>query len=86
MLFSTAFCIYFYATTFLEFPKIHPFTVGIWCGISKPLVNEYLHLFVAEMQFLMANEIAVNGYQIQVKFGLIISDTPARSMIKGKTD
>lgn len=76
--FSLHFC-----NRLLEFPKIPPFAVCIWCGYSKPPVNEYLQPFVAEMQFLMANTISVNGYQIQVEFGLIISDTPARSMIKG---
>lgn len=70
---------------FLEFPKVHPFVIGIWCGISEPHINEYLQFFVSEMKLLMVNKFAVNEHQIQIKFGLVISDTPARSMIKGKT-
>lgn len=66
-----------------EYPKIHPFVVGIWCGISKPNVNEYLQPFVTEMKLLMADKFVVNEHQIQIKFGLIISDTPARAMLKG---
>lgn len=70
-------------TIILEFPKIHPFVIGIWCGISKPPVNEYLQQFVTELKFLMDNNLIVEGNEIKINFGLIISDTPARAMIKG---
>lgn len=51
--------------------------------MSKPGVNEYLQPFVSEMKFLMANKFVVNEHQMQIKFGLVISDSPARAMIKG---
>lgn len=37
------------------------------------------------MKFLMDNNLTVNENKIEIKFGLVISDTPARAMVKGET-
>lgn len=68
----------------IEYPKIVPFIAGIWCGVSKPPLNEYLLPFVSEMKNLLCNGLTINSHHIQIKFGLCICDTPARALIKGK--
>lgn len=68
---------------FLELPDIAPLTVGIWCGESKPLINEYIKPLVSELKTILSNGIQVNSHQITVKIGRIICDTPARALLKG---
>lgn len=67
----------------IELPKISPFVVGIWCGESKPILDEYIERFVEEMTSILNNGIAINGHRVNIRFGLIICDTPARSLMKG---
>lgn len=66
-----------------EFPEIPPMTIAIWCGNSKPLMNEYLLAYVNELMPILSNGLEINTYHIKVKFGRIISDTPARALVKG---
>lgn len=66
-----------------ELANIRPMIIGVWYGESKPVVNEYLERFVAELKNILPEEIHMNAKCIKVKFGLVICDTPARSMIKG---
>lgn len=73
-----------YFPIIIEFPSISPIVVAIWCGISKPPLNEYLQPFVAEMKLLMSNGITINAHKIEIKIGRIICDTPARAFLKGK--
>lgn len=69
----------------LEFPSVQPFVIAIWCGPSKPSrVDEYLQQFVLELSYLMKNHLIINENKLIIRFGLIISDTPARSMVKGE--
>lgn len=63
---------------------VPPFIVGVWCGVGKPLCQEYLKPLVAEMKDLMSNGLTVKLKQFVVKFGFVISDSPARSLIKGR--
>lgn len=58
--------------------------VGIWFGKSKPNINEYLKHLVPELKNILSTGLFINSFQIFIKFGLIVCDTPARSMIKGK--
>lgn len=68
---------------FAELPKIPPMVVAIWYGDSKPILNEYIQSFVTEMSSLLETGTTVNGYHINIRFGLVICDTPARSLLKG---
>lgn len=68
---------------YLEHSSIPPMVIAIWYGYSKPVLNEYLKTFVDELENLIPNGVSINGYRINIRFGLVISDTPARCMIKG---
>lgn len=59
-------------------------TVAIWCGEGKPNeLNEYLSLFVQELNHLLLNGAMINGRYITIRFRCILCDTPARAFIKG---
>lgn len=58
--------------------------VGIWYGGSKPVLNEYIAPFVAELEDKLMNGIRIGSHHVKINFGLVICDTPARSMMKGK--
>lgn len=66
-----------------ELPKIPPMTIAIWCGSSKPVLHEYLTDLVDELENIISTGLIVNGHHIKIRFGLVISDTPARCMLKG---
>lgn len=57
--------------------------IGIWQGESKPILDEYIDQFVAEMEQILETGIFVNGHHIEIRFGRIICDTPARALMKG---
>lgn len=57
--------------------------VAIWYGESKPILSEYIEPFVTEMRSLVENGTDVNGHHFKILFGLVICDTPARSLLKG---
>lgn len=40
--------------------------------------------FVAEMETILDIGIIINGHHVKVNFGLVICDTPARSLMKGR--
>lgn len=68
-----------------ELPHIHPITIAIWCGDSKPNnLNDYLHQFVDELNNLLANGILINNHKIALRIRCFICDTPARAFLKGK--
>lgn len=67
----------------LDLPQIRPFVIAIWCGEGKPLINEYLGDFVRELNFLLTNEVSINGHVLQIRIKCFVCDTPARSYIKG---
>lgn len=73
----------FHLYYFEEFPTIHPFTVGIWCGEGKPNVNEFLRKFVDELKIILNTGIAIKNFVIRIKIKCFICDTPARAFIKG---
>lgn len=68
---------------FVEIPSISPMIIAIWCGLSKPILNEYIELLVSELESIIPNGIFISGYHIQVGFGRVQCDTPARSQMKG---
>lgn len=57
--------------------------VGIWCGDSKPWIDEYLAPLITEIKCATSNGLTVNSHLIKIKVGRIVGDTPARSFIKG---
>lgn len=67
----------------IEFEKMSPMIIGIWFGESKPILHEYVHLLISELETILSSGIFVNDHRVQIKFGLVICDTPARSLMKG---
>lgn len=64
-------------------PQIKPMVISVWCGESKPTdLSDYLQLFVSELDYLLSNNMYINGKQIIILFRCFICDTPARSFIK----
>lgn len=63
---------------------VEPFIAGIWCGESKPPCKEYLKPLISEMKELLVNGFNIDLAHIIVKFGICVSDSPARALIKGK--
>lgn len=57
--------------------------LGIWCGEGKAPLNEYLHPLVSELKEIIESGIQINDFNIKIKFGRCVCDTPARSYIKG---
>lgn len=68
----------------IEFECIPAMIVAIWYGDGKPEINEYLEIFIEELDNLLTNGIFVNGHKIEIKFGRVLSDTPARCLLKGR--
>lgn len=66
-----------------ELPNISPMVIGIWCGISKPNLNEYIGLLVSELESILSTGIFVKNHHVTVKFGRVVCDTPARCLMKG---
>lgn len=58
--------------------------VGIYYGGKKPVLNEYIAPFVEELEQIIPSGINIGGYHVEIKFGLIICDTPARCLMKGE--
>lgn len=59
-----------------------PFIVGVFCGISKPNVFEYLQHIVKDLGDVLGNGFVHNGKQHSVLGYSFISDAPARAFIK----
>lgn len=57
--------------------------IAIWCGESKPILNEFLRPFVDELNELLRHGVMINGFQIKVFVRCFICDSPARAHIKG---
>lgn len=68
-------------------PHVHPMTVAIFCGQSKPSsVDEYLTPLVDELNLLMEKRIQLgrNPTSVKIKVRAFIADSPARAFIKGR--
>lgn len=57
--------------------------IGIWHGQSKPILNEYIEQLVAELHIILEAGISINGHHVDIRFGAVICDTPARALLKG---
>lgn len=68
---------------FAELPNISPMVIGIWSGASKPILNEYISLLIAELESVLTNGMVINNHHVTVNFGFVLCDTPARSLMKG---
>lgn len=67
-------------------PVVKPFIISVWYGEGKPTpVNDFLRAFVHELNDLIVNGIVINGYNIGIRVRCFICDTPARSLLKGKS-
>lgn len=67
----------------LESKLTNPFIVGAYFGAKKPSsVEEYLHPFVEELNYLIAHGMAVGDISLSIKVKGIIADAPARVFIK----
>lgn len=63
---------------------IHPMTIAVWCGTTKPTVlNDYLGPFVRELNHLLVNPVSIINHTIIVRIRCFICDTPARAYMKG---
>ena len=59
------------------------FPVGLFCGKSKPSsVDEYLNLFLLELNAILQNGIYINDVQVQVRVHSFVCDAPARQYVK----
>ncbi|CAH0550972.1 unnamed protein product [Brassicogethes aeneus] len=60
-----------------------PMVVAIYCGESKPPLQEFLPEFVTELNEILETGIQVSQIRVKVKIRYFVCDTPARSFIKG---
>ena len=65
-----------------------PMVAAIYCGETKPPLQEYLKDFILELKQLIKNGLTIKGpnqKEINITFNInyIVCDTPARSFIKG---
>ena len=67
-----------------EYPKLKPMAVAIYCGPTKPPLQEYFKQFVEELNTLLENGFYLNNRKIKILVRYFVCDTPARSFIKGK--
>lgn len=58
------------------------FIVGIFCGTSKPQIEEYLNKFINDLNEHFKNGIEILGKNYKILLKCIVCDTPARSFIK----
>lgn len=63
---------------------IPPMVVGIYSGVGKPNVEEYLDSFVNELLEILTNGLTIDGVHFTIKINAFICDTPARCYLKGK--
>ncbi len=59
-----------------------PFVIGLYGGIKKPNINEFLADFVDEMTTLQVNGISLGNKLLSINIHSIVCDAPARAMIK----
>jgi len=68
------------ATTLSNFD---PFTIGVFCGVSKPdNIDAFLEDFVGEMKLLYQNGVQVDEKTFVVKIKCFVCDAPARAYLK----
>lgn len=64
-------------------PETRALVVGVWYGIGKPSIEEFLSDFVEEMLVLLEVGIELdNGRIVRVNILNFVCDTPARSFLK----
>lgn len=57
--------------------------MGIYCGESKPPLQEFMEPFVNEMMVLLDSEVRFKGHKFNVKMNYFVCDSPARAFVKG---
>lgn len=57
--------------------------ISIWCGRGKPILNEFLHPFVSELNDIISNGMNINNNQLKVTIRGFVCDSPARAFLKG---
>ncbi|ELT93910.1 hypothetical protein CAPTEDRAFT_26208, partial [Capitella teleta] len=66
----------------LNIDSCKPFVVALYYGSEKPPLEDYLHDFVDEMQYLVENGILSNGQQLHIVISSFVCDAPARALLK----
>lgn len=70
--------------------EVAPFVIGLYEGNNKPTdLVAYFREFIAEAKELVENQLKVikkdgQQYNVKVKLGPFVCDSPARALIKGK--
>jgi hypothetical protein len=59
-----------------------PFPVAIFCGTSKPDVNEFFAEYVQEINMLQEEGLVINNHHVRVLVKGYICDAPARALVK----
>jgi len=63
--------------------NLPPFAVAIFCGTSKPPLQEYLKQFICELKGLLESGLKFGNKLITVHVLAFICDAPAKSYLKG---
>lgn len=64
-------------------PHLKPMVISIYCGETKPPLNEFFKQFVEEANDILHNGFYINGHQLKLVIKYFVCDTPARNFIKG---
>jgi len=68
---------------YFESKIMKPFIVGAFFGSKKPYsVQEYLHPFVEELNYLLEHGLAINDNTININIKGIVANAPAKAFIK----
>lgn len=65
-----------------NYPLEPPFVVALYCGPSKPPINEFFKDFVAEIKLLKENSLVVENKYINIECRSFCCDAPARAYVK----
>ena len=72
-----------YTFTIKQCSLQEPMAVGIYCGDSKVSnLEHFLHVFIVEMDGLLANAISFDGVHFQIILHSFVCDAPARALLK----
>jgi len=66
-----------------NFPTEPPFVVAIYCGVTKPPLDQYFSEFVTELKSYLEQGILISNTYVKVIYHSFCCDTPARAFIKG---
>lgn len=60
-----------------------PFTIGIFCGTSKPiLLDKFLHDFINELVYLLKEDIEFDNKKYRLEVHSFVCDAPTKAYLK----